>query len=130
MLGEENPYYQDTFYRNQNPNHNARTQTNYIGSDEKFTEHKMRMRRSQLWIWQTPVMLSNFAILLFIVGLLIKVFNEAVASMGDWTTGDIQVAIFFGCASVFAGGNYLMGWLCLNRRSLGGLQSSSPTNPA
>ncbi len=108
MLGEENPRY---------GNYNA--QRGYVGSNEKIVEYKMRMRRSQLWLWQTPVMLLNFAILLFIVGLLVKVFNAAVVSKGDWKTGDIQVAIFFGCASIFAGSNYLIGWLCLNRRSLG-----------
>ena len=107
MLGEENP-----FYSNQN-SHNG-----YWGRDEKIEHARMRMRKSQLYIWQTPVMLSNFSILLFVIGLFVKLFQAAVATNGNWQTGDIQVAIFFGCASVFAGFNYLIAWLGLNRRSL------------
>lgn len=49
------------------------------------------MKNSQLWIWQTPVMLSNFAILLFVIGLLISVFVRAVRSRNGWIEGNNQV---------------------------------------
>lgn len=95
------------------------------------------MKKSQLWIWQTPVMLSNFAILLFVIGLMISIFVRAARSLGDWTKGNnqvlvvssflrffelsadwLQIAIFFGCATIFAGSNYLFCWICLNQGSL------------
>ena len=53
------------------------------------------MKKSQLWIWQTPVMLSNFAILLFVIGLMISMFDRAIRSQRDWTKGDIQVVDIF-----------------------------------
>lgn len=37
-------------------------------------------------------MLSNFAILLFVIGLMISVFVRAARSRGDWTKGNNQVA--------------------------------------
>lgn len=57
----------------------------------QHTESRVRMKKSQLWIWQTPVMLSNFAILLFVIGLMISMFIRAVRSQRDWTKGDLQV---------------------------------------
>lgn len=45
-------------------------------------------------MWQTPVMLSNFAILLFVVGLMISVFVRAARSRGEWSTGSIQVFFY------------------------------------
>ncbi|KAL9115059.1 MAG: hypothetical protein Q9187_007353 [Circinaria calcarea] len=79
LLGEENPRFDKP--------HTA----TYTGRDEKITEYRLRMRKSQLWVWQTPVMLLNFAILLFIIGLMIAVFSRAVKAHGDWSTGDIKV---------------------------------------
>ena len=83
LLGEKNPSYEC---------HSARP---YVGRYQKSAEDRVRMKKSQLWIWQTPVMLSNFAILLFIIGLMISVFHRAAASRGDWSTGHIQVLPFF-----------------------------------
>ena len=54
---------------------------------------RTRIKRSQLWAWQTPIMMSNFAILLFIVGLMIAVFARAAATMGDWSKPDGKVPL-------------------------------------
>lgn len=99
-------------------------------SPRRHAGARVRMKKRQLWIWQTPVMLSNFAILLFVVGLMISMFVRAVRSRRDWTSGDLQIAIFFGAASVFAGSNYLFCWLCLNQGSLESVsQSDRSGNP-
>lgn len=95
-----------------------------LGSPHRHTGSRVRMKKSQLWMWQTPVMLSNFAILLFVIGLMISMFVRAIRSQRDWTTGDLQIAIFFGGASIFAGSNYLFCWLCLNQGSLGSVSKS------
>ena len=62
------------------------------GSDDaKDVSNRTRIKRSQLWAWQTPIMMSNFAILLFIVGLMIAIFARAAATMGDWSKPDGKV---------------------------------------
>ena len=43
-------------------------------------------------MWQTPVMLTNFAILLFVIGLMISVFLRAARSHGDSSKGNSQVS--------------------------------------
>ncbi|KAL8937494.1 MAG: hypothetical protein Q9211_003666 [Gyalolechia sp. 1 TL-2023] len=96
-----------------------------LGRPHRHAKNRVKMKTSQLWMWQTPVMLSNFAILLFVIGLLISIFDRAARTPRDWTNGRNQIAIFFGCASIFAGTNYLFCWFCLNRGSL-----ESKTSPA
>ena len=81
LLGEQNPRF-DNIHR-----------ATYKGRNEKIAEYRFRMRKSQLWIWQTPVMLLNFAILLFIIGLMIAVFSKAVQAHGDWSSGDMKVPL-------------------------------------
>ena len=109
----------------------------YLEQRRDHAGREVKMKKSQLWMWQTPVMLSNFAILLFVVGLMISVFVRAARNGTNWTTGhnqvmrtslyqmmlrlgakSSQIAIFFGCASIFAGFNYFFCWICLNRGSL------------
>ena len=70
------------------PNH---PEQSGLGSPHRHIGSRARMKKSQLWIWQTPVMLSNFAILLFVIGLLISVFVRAIRTRRDWTKGDLQV---------------------------------------
>ena len=130
----------------QNPSCGTRSKCRIIASLRRHSESRVRLKKSQLWIWQTPVMLSNFAILLFVIGLMISIFARAAALHGDWSTGRIQVilthptifhflnrmshssqiAIFYGCATLFAGSNYLFCWLALNR---GSLESNFHSNP-
>lgn len=64
------------------------------GADEaKDGLNRTRIKRIQLWAWQTPIMMSNFAILLFIVGLMIAIFARAAATMGDWSKPDGKVPL-------------------------------------
>ncbi|MDI1490464.1 MAG: hypothetical protein OHK93_001667 [Ramalina farinacea] len=90
----------------------------HVSDDAKDGFNRTKIKRSQLWAWQTPIMMSNFAILLFIVGLMIAIFARAAATMGDWSKPDGKIAVFFGGATVFAGVNYLICWISLNRGSL------------
>lgn len=57
----------------------------------RHAEGKVKMKTSQLWMWQTPVMLSNFSILLFVIGLMTSIFARAARTRGDWTKGRNQV---------------------------------------
>lgn len=82
LLGEQNPYY------------GTRSMRRSFGRLRRYTESRVRIKKSQLWIWQTPVMLSNFAILLFVIGLMISIFVRAVRLRGDWSQGRIQVILF------------------------------------
>ena len=82
LLGEQDPSYENPSMRR------------YSASHHQYFESRVRMKKSQLWIWQTPVMLSNFAILLFIIGLMISVFVRAAVVHGDWSTGRMQVMLF------------------------------------
>lgn len=95
LLGEIDPKYESqpmTFY--ETGNHGA-------------TERRVRIKRSQMWTWQTPisrssmslsgilpligVVLSNFSILLFIVGLMIAIFVRAATARGDLSEADTRV---------------------------------------
>ena len=115
MLGEANPHYQ------------GHSTDPYPKGAHKKGKHRVQIKRGQMWTWQTPIMLSNFSILLFIVGLMIAIFARAVASHGDWSKGDSKIALFFGFAAIFAGTNYLFCWLCLNQGSL--ISASGPDPP-
>ena len=90
LLGEDNPSYghhEDTVEREfpgTNPNRQG---------VRPFQEDRVKMRKSQLWIWQTPVMLSNFSILLFVIGLMISIFVRASRALGHWSKGDMQVSL-------------------------------------
>lgn len=63
----------------------------HVSDDAKDGFNRTKIKRSQLWAWQTPIMMSNFAILLFIVGLMIAIFARAAATMGDWSKPDGKV---------------------------------------
>ena len=63
----------------------------YLDQRHEQAGRSVKMKKSQLWMWQTPVMLSNFAILLFVVGLMISIFVRAARNHADWTTGHNQV---------------------------------------
>ena len=125
-----------------NPKHRSLSM-GFYGSESHDTEGRIRIKRSQIWTWQTPIMLSNFSILLFIVGLMIAIFVRAAATLGDFsksdtkvfepsllkalaqhpkTHADKQIAIFYGCAAIFVGTNYLVCWVSLNRGSLHSMQ--------
>ncbi|KAL8831671.1 MAG: hypothetical protein Q9170_005194 [Blastenia crenularia] len=80
LLGEENPSYR-----------RIERKPSFLSRPQRHPENKIRMKKSQLWMWQTPVMLLNFAILLFVIGLMISVFVRAARYGGDWTNGRIQV---------------------------------------
>jgi len=52
-------------------------------------------RLGQLYVWQTAIMLLNFSILLFTVGLTIFVFDQLgrrERSTGAWTEGNVKVS--------------------------------------
>ena len=88
MLGEPNPKYQGD------------SPKSYVRKTQSKAGHRVRIKRSQLWTWQTPIMLSNFSILLFIIGLMIGIFAKAAASRGDWSKGDPKVLLsIFKCLS-------------------------------
>jgi hypothetical protein len=49
---------------------------------------------AQLFVWQVPVMLLNFSILLFLVGLVVMLKARADAGMEDWAADDVKVSFF------------------------------------
>ncbi|KAH8743714.1 hypothetical protein F5882DRAFT_313368 [Hyaloscypha sp. PMI_1271] len=56
-------------------------------SQQKF----IRPRWSQLYVWQTAVMLLNFGVLLFAIGLVIFVFDSLGENGSSWSSDDIKV---------------------------------------
>lgn len=74
LLGKSNPDYGES-----------------LRQHHRHSQCRVKMKTSQLWMWQTPVMLANIAILLFVIGLMIAIFARAVQSQGDWTKGRNQV---------------------------------------
>ena len=73
-----------------NPRHRSLSMGFYT-SESHENEGRTRIKRSQMWTWQTPIMLSNFSILLFIVGLMIAIFVRAAATLGDFSKSDTKV---------------------------------------
>lgn len=80
VLGEVNPNYEG---------HRPRTH----GEEHDDTDTRMRPRRSQLWLWQTPIMFLNFSILLFVIGLMISIFVRAAASTGGLSSPETKVEV-------------------------------------
>ena len=73
-----------------NPRHRSLSMGFYT-TESHDNQGRIRIKRSQLWTWQTPIMLSNFSILLFIVGLMIAIFVRAAATLGDFSKSDTKV---------------------------------------
>jgi hypothetical protein len=46
---------------------------------------------SQLFVWQTPIMLLNFSILFYLVGFLLVILEPARAAMMSWISVDVKV---------------------------------------
>jgi hypothetical protein len=80
---------------------------------------KWRPLKLQLYVWQIPSMLLGWSILIFVTGLAIWVFATARAAL-DW--GDEKrIAVFFGCFMAFVAGNYMLSWICIERRAQVGI---------
>jgi hypothetical protein len=84
-------------------------------SNIESSQHgRWRPLKLQLYVWQIPSMLLGWAILIFVTGLAIWVFATARAAVG-W--GDEKrIAVFFGCFMAFIAGNYMLNWICIERR--------------
>ena len=81
LLGELDPIYVN------------QSEQSCLDRTHRHPASRVRMKNSQLWIWQTPVMLSNFAILLFVIGLMISTFVRAARSQNGWIEGNNQVVL-------------------------------------
>lgn len=75
---------------------------------------KWRPLALQLYVWQIPSMLLGWSVMIFVIGLAIWVFATARTAMG-WAD-EKKIAVFFGCFMVFVGGNYMLSWVCIERR--------------
>jgi len=50
------------------------------------------VRWVQLYVWQVPVMLLNFSIVLFLVGLVVMLKARADVWAGNWAGDDVKVS--------------------------------------
>lgn len=91
-------------------------------------------RLAQLYVWQTPIMLLNFSIIVAVVGLAVLVVDKA--SKSEWSNADVQVGsrnivigqvqeadclkilAIFASAGIFAASNYLFSTMLLYSRTL------------
>ncbi|KAK3179824.1 hypothetical protein K4F52_008741 [Lecanicillium sp. MT-2017a] len=74
------------------------------------------VRWSQMVVWQMPVMLLNFAILLFISGVIGMLRDRAIKAIeaGGWLeSDDVKIALVVGVFSGFSLASYLLGMLLL-----------------
>ncbi|KAK6340649.1 hypothetical protein TWF696_008973 [Orbilia brochopaga] len=69
----------------------------------------------QKYLWQIPVMLLNVSVLVFLVGLVILIWERA-ADMPSWDD-DMKIAFVASLAGVFGLGNYLVGMFLLYRQA-------------
>jgi len=105
-----------------------------LGRPKKLQHDAVEPRLAQLYVWQTPVMLLNFSIILAVLGLAVLIVDKAEKS--GWSNADMQVQsrvlqlseayeaeslkilAVFGSAGVFAALNYLFSTVFLYRRTL------------
>ncbi|KAH0543152.1 hypothetical protein FGG08_002497 [Glutinoglossum americanum] len=73
-------------------------------------------RWSQLYVWQTPIMLLNFSIFFYTMGLAILVFDALIR--GDRLDGEVKTAILFGTVGSFAALNYISCTFLLYKQSI------------
>ena len=94
-----------------NPKYESQPLNIYNSGNHGGAERRVRIKRSQMWTWQTPIsrsslwlsvmllltgiVLSNFSILLFIIGLMIAIFFRAATARGDLSEADTKVLYHF-----------------------------------
>jgi hypothetical protein len=75
---------------------------------------KLRPLTLQLRVWQVPSMLQGWSAVIFVTGLPIWAFATAKNAL-DW--GDEKrIAVFFGRFMASVAGNYMLSWICIERR--------------
>lgn len=109
-----------------------------LGRQNKQRHGLVEPRLAQLYVWQTPVMLLNFSVILAVLGLAVLVVDRARKSA--WADADVQVGsvleihlsakepytltsspkilAIFASAGVFAASNYLFATMFLYSRTL------------
>lgn len=80
---------------------------------------KWQESKGQHFVWQTPLMLLNFSFWLFLIGLMIMVFNAAVASKEGLGGREVKIAFVFGFAAVFSIGSFLFSMVDLYKEADG-----------
>jgi len=60
-----------------------------LGTDSSPVSNSTTPNWDQLYVWQTPIMLLNVSVILFIVGLIIMVFDELARDL--WSERSIKV---------------------------------------
>lgn len=60
-----------------------------LGTDSSPASTSTTPHWDQLYVWQTPIMLLNVSVILFIVGLIIMVFDELARNL--WSERSIKV---------------------------------------
>ncbi|KAE9362839.1 hypothetical protein N431DRAFT_433567 [Stipitochalara longipes BDJ] len=74
------------------------------------------VRWSQMVVWQVPVMLLNFAILLFVGGVIGMLWDSAVRAVhagGGLKSDDVKIVVVVGSFTAFAFVSYVFGMLFL-----------------
>ncbi|KAK4209373.1 hypothetical protein QBC37DRAFT_324064, partial [Rhypophila decipiens] len=80
---------------------------NLLGSAGFHRQHRVTVTPhwDQLYVWQTPIMLLNVSIILFITGVVILIF-ETLGSV-EWSDRHLKIIVLFSVAGAFSGFNYL-----------------------
>ncbi|KAF2171683.1 hypothetical protein M409DRAFT_17920 [Zasmidium cellare ATCC 36951] len=81
----------------------------------------------QHFIWQTPIMLLNIGIFLYVVGLLGLVFSQPLIGDSGSQSG-VAVKVVFAVAAAFTIGCYLVAWLGVSRKLQSFETEVQPTN--
>ncbi|KAF8853031.1 hypothetical protein BDZ45DRAFT_748983 [Acephala macrosclerotiorum] len=89
-----------------------------LRSDRRIGE-KWQESRGQHFVWQTPLMLLNFSFWLFLIGLMIVVFNAAVVSKEGLDGREVKIAFVFGFAATFSIGSFLFSMVNLYKEADG-----------
>ncbi|KAK3390635.1 hypothetical protein B0H63DRAFT_466188 [Podospora didyma] len=90
---------------------------NLLGSQTAQYAHVIVVPHwDQLYVWQTPIMLLNVSVILFITGIVILLFD----SLGsfNWTDRAVKIVVLFSVAGAFSGLNYLTCSFMLYRRTV------------
>ncbi|CAD6591996.1 MAG: hypothetical protein ASARMPREDX12_005559 [Alectoria sarmentosa] len=77
------------------------------GPDGEDGQITWRPRRGQRWAWQVAIMLMNFAVLLFLGGLGVVMWQGTDLSWQGLGKKTTKVAIFSSATALFAVGNYV-----------------------
>ncbi|KAG8354233.1 hypothetical protein FVEN_g7816 [Fusarium venenatum] len=84
-----------------------------LSKSSSYQAHPSEAEVTQLYVWQTPIMLLNIGIVLFIIGLAIQIITDLSST---WSPADVKAFVLVMIATIFAASVYMSSSILLYSR--------------